>query len=176
MGCVLSQNVQLALKVFSVEGPILRRGTVTVVRSKDDERLKDLRLIATCGRSQYRAISRHFTPAKNTETLAISDIGEGRLETLEQRRISFLEEDVANSILSHVWEDAPYISLRLSLKKEMRDACHDASTIAVAAVGTNSTAMSHGAEELTSVRDDFMVTLAFNMTDEADTAGIFLVF
>ena len=70
---------------------------------------------------------------------------------------------------------APNIPLSLTLEEVVGDAGHDTSTVTVTTVRTRCTTVGHRAQELTSVGDDLVRVLALDMTNEAYTAGIFLV-
>lgn len=176
VSCVLTKDVELPFKMTSVKYAILSVISLAVVATKHDKGLKDSRLSATRGGTKDGTISRDLSPSEDTEAKVLRDFSENALVVLELDRVILLEKNISDTILSKLGKDTTDIHLYLALEQLMGDTSHDTCTIAIAAISSSRTSVGHCAQQLTSIRHNFVVSFTLDVADEADTAGVLFIF
>lgn len=159
--------------MFRVEGATLTLIAVAIVRTKNDERLKDDGLLAAGRGTEDRAVGGDLTPAEYSETEVTSDAREDALLLLKLYGVIRLEKDIADSVLAGLGESEAKIAFGLALEELVRDTGHNTRTISIPTISTGGTSVGHGAEELPSIGNDFVALGAFDVTDEANAARVF---
>jgi hypothetical protein len=133
MGRLLPQQVELTLEALVVKSRV--HDWV-----KDDERLLDGRLLRLGRWSENRVVDRDKTPAKDLESVLLSNRLEDRL-LLENMRFLWTKENISDGILA-LCREGDVETSSLLLHEGVRHTCHNTCTITIAWVCTSSTTMS----------------------------------
>ena len=171
---VLPENVELALEKLGIERAAARGNALSIMRTQNDERLQNGRLLASRGRAKNGAVCRDLSPAKDAKAEVGGSLGKDGLLLLETDGVVRLEKDVTDSVLAYLGKLATDLALSLALEEEMGDAGHHTGAVAVAAVCAGGAAVGHGAEKLAGIGDDLVGLFALDVTDKADTASVLL--
>jgi hypothetical protein len=133
VGSLLSENVQLSLKVFGVKFTVLTFLARTVVRFENDERLPDLGLSRSRRRTENRVVAGNISPSQGPHAQSIGDLFERGLLSGE---IGCRQEHVSDGVESFVRNDIVESVGGLSDKELVGDTGHDTSTITISGIGT----------------------------------------
>lgn len=174
MRCVLAEDIKLSLEMFFVKMTLSANISIAIVGTENNKGLENERLCAAGGWSEDGTVGWYLTPAKDSEVEITGDTRKDGLILLDKCWVVGLEENVTNGVFTRLWQFSADVSFCLALKQSMRDACHHASTITITTVSTGGASMGHGAKQLPSVRDNFVVLFTFDVANKADSTGIFL--
>jgi len=145
MCCVLAEDVKLSLEMFFVKMTPLTNISVSIVGAENNKGLENERFCAAGGWSENGTVSRHLTPAKDSEAQTGGDPRKDRVMLLDECRVVGLEENVSDGVFTRLWQFEANVPFCLTLKESMRDAGHHASTITITTVSTGGASMGHGA-------------------------------
>src|SRR5688572_17402536 len=93
------------------------------------------------GGSKDRVVLRHLAPSKNLQAKRFGDLLKGLLALFHGCGLRF-EEDIADGVLAWRWE-GDIKSLGLLMEEIVRNAGHDACTVAIPRVRTDGTSVGH---------------------------------
>lgn len=172
MRSMLSQDIELTFESFFIEFSVAGRIAVSVMGPEDDKWLEDGRLSRASGRTEDRAIGGDFTPAKDAEAEIACDIRKDCLVLFLLVGVCGVHEEIADGILTNSRKSSREKTLGFCPEKFIGDARHYAGSIAVTGIRAGCSSVSHCAQKVASIRDDFVRCFALDMTDEADAACV----
>lgn len=133
---VLAQHVQLPLEPLLVKPSLLALLPLTIVLPQDDERLEDLGLLALGARSEDAAVRRDLSPAQNSQTQPVRQLGE-RLDVLESVGLDGREEEVADGVVAWSGELVREDVADFASEELVGNARHDSGSVSVSSVSTS---------------------------------------